>query len=258
MACVVLLLVLSSGHRLASQDGDASAAVPDWVRSLPSASSGSQSDSETDIPDWVELSPERELTSEEQSDRLVMVAMAGSTRREDQIFAIQEIERLVGGGAWDASTPYAQEVIGMLVHGAYRRSIRPEGTTPDASIRARGTRVLGVIGGRRSELLLRDILRYERDSSVRAEAVTVLGNLQVPLDQELRDLLILSIRREIATGPDYRFVSALFETIYRADSLGEGIEDPDLFYSLFDLIEEIDVRSLREEGYRLLKHLAES
>lgn len=186
-----------------------------------------------------------------------MVAMAGSGRREDQLFALQEIEHLVGSGAWDASTPYAQEVIGMLVLGAYRRSVRPEGTTPDPAIRVRGTRLLGTLGGRRSELLIRDILRYEEDSTVRAEAVGVLGRLRVVLDQELRDLLILSIRREIAMRPDPRFVSALYQTIYTAHSVGDGLEDPDLFYALFDLVAEVESRNLREEGYLLLKHLAE-
>lgn len=210
-----------------------------------------------DSPDWVRLYPDSELTSEERSERQVMVTMAGSARREDQLFALKEIEQLVGSGAWDASTPYAQEVIGMLVLGEYRRSVRPEGTTPDASLRARGVRLLGVLGGRPSELLIRDILRYEEDSRVRAEAVTVLGRLRVALDQELRDLLILSIRREIAGEPDYRFVTALYQTIHTADTIGEGIDDPDLFYALFDLVEEVDTRSLREEGYRLLKQLAE-
>jgi hypothetical protein len=210
-----------------------------------------------EVPDWVRLYPERELTSEEQADRQVMVSLVGSGRREDHLYALEEIEHLVGTGAWDASTPYAQEVIGMLVLGAYRRSVRPEGSTPGPSVRARAARLLGVLGGRRSELLIRDVLRYEKDSRVRAEAVSVLGRLRVALDQELRDLLILSIRREIAGEPDQRFVSALYRTIYTADTLGDGIEDPDLFYALFDLVEEVDSRTLREEGYRLLKHLAE-
>ncbi|MFP4429834.1 MAG: HEAT repeat domain-containing protein [Spirochaetaceae bacterium] len=218
---------------------------------LPSPMEGQEA------PDWVRLYPENDLTTEEQADRQIMVTMAGSGRREDQLYALQEIERLVGSGAWDASTPYAQEVIGMLVLGAYRRSVRPEGSAPDPSIRARGVRLLGALGGRRSELLIRDILRYEEDSHVRAEAVSVLSRLRVGLDQELADLLILSIRREIAGEPDYRFVSSLYDTIYVADTIGEGVEDPDLFYALFDLVEEVDSRSLREEGYRLLKHLAE-
>lgn len=193
---VVLILLAIGGAAPQESDGeDGGPSVPDWVRNLPSSRDGTGDGSQEQLPDWIELEPPRELTPEEEAERAVMLSMALSSRREDQLFALQELERLVGSGSWDASTPYAQEVIGSLVLGAYRRSVRPEGTTPDATLRLRGTRLLPQIGGRRSVLLIRDILRYEQDSPVRAAAVEALGEMRVALDQELRDLLILSIRR---------------------------------------------------------------
>jgi hypothetical protein len=231
--------------------------VPDWVQALPSDGDRDVEETREQLPDWIELEPQRELTRQEEAERAVMMNMALSGRREDQLFALQEVERLVGSGSWDASTPYAQEVIGSLVLGAYRRTVRPEGTTPDASLRLRGTRLLSKLGGRRSELLIRDILRYEQDSAVRAAAVESLAEMRVELDQELRDLLILSIRRELAGIPNERFVIALYETIYVADSVAT-IEDASLFRALFDVVESVGSRSLREEGYRLLEHLADS
>ena len=251
---ILLVSAIAVTQETESEDGVPS--VPEWVQNLPSSQGAEEKDPREELPDWIELEPQRELSRQEEAERAVMLNMALSGRREDQLFALQEVERLVGSGSWDASTPYAQEVIGSLVLGAYRRQVRPEGSTPDATLRLRGTRLLSQLGGRRSELLIRDVLRYEQDSAVRAAAVEALGQMRVELDQELRDLLILSIRRELSQIPDERFVSALFGTIYVADSV-RTIDDPALFRALFDVVESVGSRSLREEGFRLLEYLAD-
>lgn len=49
---------------------------------------------------------------------------------------------------------------------------------------------------------------------------------------------------------------ALYETVFVADSV-EEIRDPALFRALFDVIETVDSRVLREEGYELLEYLAD-
>ena len=215
-------------------------------------------DAEDTDDDWVDLYPTRRLTPQQEADRTVLVSMATSQRREDRVYVVTEMERLVGAGGWDVSTPYAHEVLAHIVLAPQQRATRPLHTPTDPALRSRGVQLLAQLGGRRSEALLRQVLRYEQDAAVRAQAVAAVGSLRVELDRELADLLILSIQRELSGAPDDRFVWAIYETVYLLDGVGVGVNDPDLFSALFDLVERVGRREQREEGYRLLKHLAET
>jgi len=121
-------------------------------------------------------------------------------------------------------------------------------------VRREAVRVIGEIGGRSSEIILREVIQYDRNPLVLAEAVFALQSTGISDDTGTATVLANLMNRELASiNPDNNLMYASLLTLESLASDGsEGITNATLINNLLRITTGPYTRLVREKALDVL------
>jgi hypothetical protein len=206
---------------------------------------------QTGAPDWVAV----EGPHIDQPSYSTAAALLGTGSATHQDRALDSLEAAIRSGQ---TSPGDTNLVRLLEAAclAPGRIIESPGQDfhPDLpGVRARGIRLLALLGGDGARAVLSDTLSYESDPAVLSEAYTGLRRLRMDLSPELAPTVIRHLRDPFANGPNDGMVQSILLFLKENQVIGLGQAGKDLFDAILGVYQ--DHRYLQQTTDLALKTL---
>lgn len=212
--------------------------------------------------DWIRLeSAQAGRTPAEQTEVHVIYAQATSPDRGAQLRAVRRIRELVEKNDPVSRFPEVSEIISLLVLEPYRVSRRggtgadpADASGSDTMVRVEAVSLLGRIGGNAAYGVVLELLRRERDPTVRAAALRTLPRIDERPGDELPGVLAEVIRRSHGDPATIRVALSSIRSLHMRYGF---LDTPELFTAVIDVAQGPYPRSVRTEAFEVVELLRE-
>lgn len=257
------LITLAATCTLFSQESDSGPRRPGWVQSArQDTQNGSESGNRPDRPDaapkWVpNLSEAPERTARDQAELHILFRSATAGDRTTRLSAVERIVGQLKDGRFSQTDP---EIVRLLANVALAPTIVERRGAPVAGyplVRMRAVDALSFMQGPQVRDTLLRVIRNEEESVVLAAAMRSLATIRTYPDEEVSESIVWMMRRHPRERIDGILGMSVLDAIMALDSVGAGIQSPELYRELIDLAQHTRSGRIRQRAYEVLNALRE-
>jgi len=207
-------------------------------------------------------SAERELTVEELYLKSVEFQLireqAASNDRDLKIFALTNVREMMSEGRLGKGDPAAHAILDFLSTEGTGREVREGGNrvvNNFPEIRRQSAELLGKIGGENSKRSLLDILKYDREPMVLAEAAYGLGRIGNNEKGFVAQALANVIYLQDPVTPDNNLAFATLLAFKKIAAANNGIKDPYVFEAIVKIAQGNYIRNVKMKAFEVMDEL---
>lgn len=176
---------------------------------------------------------------------------------ETKRLALENLQQMLGDGKLTTDSKDAINLLSYLSMEGSGRIVRENGRVinnyPD--IRMLSCRILGEVGGEYAQIVLTDVVRFDSEPMVLAEAVYALGKIGNNDNNQLVQILADKVLRWSITKPDNNFAFATVLAFEKIAEKNNGIGDPSAFQALIQISQGNYIKDVKMKALEVLDKL---
>lgn len=173
---------------------------------------------------------------------------------ETKRLALENLQEMLGDGKLTSDSKDAINLLIYLSMEGSGRIVRENGRVinnyPD--IRMLSCRILGEVGGADAQNVLTDVVRFDTEPMVLAEAAYALGKIGKNDNNQVVQILADKVLRWSITKPDNNFAFATVLAFEKIAEKNNGINDPSVFQALIQISQGNYIKDVKLKALEVL------